>query len=131
MIKREVLYAKNIIVPAYVDAYAMESENAIYARTIVSDSFLSETKDHLSFKYIKEDTDKTRYIDYICYIIDKLEIDSKRIHKMLIEQGIRDEIIKRYNPKNTSKISVRQKYGWTISLLKQNEIDLDKSLQRR
>ena len=113
-----------IIGPAYVDAYAMESENAIYARTIVSDSFLAETKDHLTFNYIKEDTDKTCYIDYIHYIIDKHEIDSRRIHKILVEQGICDELNKRYNAKNTPKISVRQKYGWTISLLKQNEIDL-------
>ena len=76
-----------IIGPAYVDAYAMESENAIYARTIISEAFLSETKEHLNFKYIKEDTDKTRYIDYIHYIMDKQSFDSKRMHKILVEQG--------------------------------------------
>lgn len=113
-----------IIGPAYVDAYAMESENAIYARTIVSEAFLSETKEHLNFKYIKEDTDKTRYIDYIHYIMDKQSFDSKRMHKILVEQGICKELKKSYDPKNTPKINIRQKYGWTISLLSRNKIEI-------
>ena len=37
-----------IIGPAYVEAYAMESESAIYARTIISDAFLLETKSHFT-----------------------------------------------------------------------------------
>ena len=113
-----------IIGPAYVDAYAMESENAIYARTIVSDIFLNETKKHRTFKFIKEDTDKTFYIDYIHYIMDKQDIDSKRMHKILLEQGVCKELKKSYDSKNTPKINIRQKYGWTISLLKQNKIDI-------
>ena len=113
-----------IIGPAYVDAYAMESENAIYARTIISEAFLSETHEYLSFKYIKEDTDKTNYIDYIHYIMDKQGFDSKRMHKILVEQGICRELKKSYDPKNTPKINIRQKYGWTISLLSRNKIEI-------
>lgn len=113
-----------IIGPAYVDAYAMESENAIYARTIISEAFLFETKEYLSFKYIKEDADKTNYIDYIHYIMDKQTIDSKRMHKILIEQGICKELKKSYDSKNTPIINIRQKYGWTISLLSRNKINV-------
>lgn len=113
-----------IIGPAYVDAYAMESENAIYARTIISEAFLSETKKYLTFKFIKEDTDKTYYIDYIHYIMDKQLFDSKRMHKILVEQGICKELKKSYDSKNTPKINIRQKYGWTISLLSRNKIDI-------
>lgn len=113
-----------IIGPAYVDAYVMESENAIYARTIISDAFLSETKKYLKFEYIKEDFDKTRYIDYIHYIMDKQSFDSKRMHKLLVEQGICKELKKSYDPKNTSKINIRQKYGWTMSLLSRNKIEI-------
>ncbi len=113
-----------IIGPAYVDAYAMESENAIYARTIVSDAFLTETKDYLSFEFIKEDFDRTCYIDYIHYIMDKQSFDSKRMHKILVEQGICKELKKSYDPKNTPKINIRQKYGWTMSLLSRNKIEI-------
>ena len=113
-----------IIGPAYVDAYAMESENAIYARTIISDIFLNETKKQRTFKFIKEDTDKTFYIDYIHYIMDKQDIEPKRMHKILLEQGVCKELKKSYDSKNTPKINIRQKYGWTISLLKQNKIDI-------
>lgn len=113
-----------IIGPAYVDAYAMESENAIYARAIISDAFLSETKGKLSFKYIKEDFDRTCYIDFIHYIMDKQSIDCKRMHKILVEQGICKELKKSYDPKNTPKINIRQKYGWTISLLSRNKIEI-------
>ena len=113
-----------IIGPAYVDAYAMESENAIYARTIISDAFLSASKDYLTFKFIEEDSDKSYYIDYIHYIMDKQAFDSKRIHKILVEQGITKELKKSYDPKNTPKIGIRQKYGWTISLLSRNKIEI-------
>lgn len=113
-----------IIGPAYVDAYAMESENAIYARTIISEDFLDATKEYLSFKFIEEDTDKTKYIDYIHYIMNKQTLEPKRISKILLEQGVCKELTKSYDPKNTPKINIRQKYGWTISLLSRNNIKI-------
>lgn len=116
---------KFIIGPAYVDAYAMESENAIYARTIVSNSFIDETKDSLTVSFLKEDTDKCIYIDYIDYVINNKYKDCLITLKILSQQGVIRELKKNYLSKNQdSKISVLQKYGWTIALLKRNKIDI-------
>ena len=56
--------------------------------------------------------------------MDKQDIEPKRMHKILLEQGVCKELKKSYDSKNTPKINIRQKYGWTISLLKQNKIDI-------
>ena len=116
---------KFIIGPAYVDAYAMESENAVYARTIVSNAFIDETKDYLTVSFLKEDSDKCVYIDYIDYVIKYNYDDSLRTSKILSQQGVIKELKKNYSPKTQDKkISVLQKYGWTIALLKRNKIDI-------
>ena len=78
----------------------------------------------IDYEFIKEDFDRTCYIDYIHYIMDKQSFDSKRMHKILVEQGICKELKKSYDPKNTPKINIRQKYGWTMSLLSRNKIDI-------
>lgn len=109
-----------IIGPAYVDVYVMESENAIYSRTIISKSFLNETK--CKFDFIQEDSDKVMYIDYIAYIMQKQHIDEKRMKKMLIEQGVSHFLKDNYNPNNTERMSIAQKYGWTLALLDRNKI---------
>ena len=108
-----------IIGPAYVDAYAMESENAIYARVILSDAFLKETKGQLTFAFAKEDADKMIYIDYIHYIMDTQKYDSKRMEKLLVEQGVYKEIKNSYE---TLALSVKQKHGWTMALFERNKI---------
>lgn len=113
-----------IIGPAYVDAYAMESEYAIYARTIISNEFLNETKHYLSFEYIKEDSDKTAYIDYIGYIMNSQLIDSNRMKKILAQQGVIKELKNNYTIKSSTKLSILQKYGWTIALLDRNNIKI-------
>lgn len=109
-----------IIGPAYVDVYVMESENAIYARKILSKTFMNETMCNVDF--IAEDTDKLMYIDYIAYIMKKQKIDEKRMKKILIEQGVSRFLKENYNPNNTERISIAQKYGWTMALLDRNKI---------
>ena len=111
-----------IIGPAYVDAYAMESENAIYARIILSDDFIEETKDFCTFEYLKEDTDKVMYIDYIHYIMATQIIDAKRMSKLFIEQGVSASLKEDF--KQNDKLSIRQKYGWTLDLLNRNKITI-------
>lgn len=111
-----------IIGPAYVDAYAMESENAIYARIILSDDFIEATKDFCTFKYLKEDTDKVMYIDYIDYIMTTQTIDEKRMSKLFIEQGVSASLKEDFMKIN--KLTIRQKYGWTFELLSRNKITI-------
>ena len=109
-----------IIGPAYVDAYAMESENAIYARIVLSDDFIEATKDFCTFGYLKADTDKVMYIDYIHYIMATQKIDAKRMSELFIEQGVSASLKDDFN--QIDKLSIRQKYGWTLDLLSRNKI---------
>lgn len=111
-----------IIGPAYVDVYAMESENAIYSRIILSDAFVEATKDFCTFEYLKEDTDKVMYIDYIHYIMATQIIDAKRMSKLFIEQGVSASL--KEEIKRNDKLSIRQKYGWTLELLNRNKITI-------
>lgn len=111
-----------IIGPAYVDASAMESENAIYARIILSDDFIEETKDFCAFEYLGEDTDKVMYIDYIHYIMATQIVDAKRMSKLFIEQGVTASLKEDFN--QIDKLSIRQKYGWTLDLLNRNKITI-------
>ena len=116
---------KIIIGPAYVDAYAMESENAFFARTIVSDTLIREV-DINNASYIKLDSDNIYYLDYIDYIIQTHHFDSKRISQILVQNGIIKELLKYYDSLGKIKLSIWQKYGWTLSLLDRNNIQYKK-----
>lgn len=115
---------KIIIGPAYVDAYAMESENAVFARTIISDQLVKELEIS-SMPYIKLDSDNVYYLDYIDYIMHSQQFDSKRISQILVQNNVIKEL-KTYYDQLDNKLSVRQKYGWTLSLLDRNNIQYKK-----
>lgn len=112
-----------IIGPAYVDAYVLESENAIFPRVIIPEIFFQATKDVLKFKHIKTDTDHVNYIDYISYIIEKNRIDSMRLNYILTQEGVCEMINEQYNSAaKKPNFSILQKYGWMKELLFQNKI---------
>ena len=110
-----------IIGPAYVEAYAMESENAIYSRVIMSDELYKLIKNNCEIKFVKKDFDNVYYIDYMDYMMAEFNFDNLKIRKMLIEQGVRDEIKRNYD---SEKLKVKQKYGWTIQLLSNKGINI-------
>jgi hypothetical protein len=114
-----------IIGPAYVDAYMLESENAIYPRVILTDEFFSATKGHLNFPYIATDADKERYLDFLPYAIQKNNLDPKRVEHLLETQGVfkvLKDTIKKANKAKSSGRSVSQKHGWTVSKLEMHKI---------
>ena len=112
-----------IIGPAYVDAYVLESENAIFPRVIIPEVFFETTKDTLDFNFICTDSDHVKYIDFIAYIIDSTGIDSKRMNNILIQQGIYKMIQSQWNnAKSKHKFSLQQKYGWIKELFRKNKI---------
>lgn len=114
-----------IIGPAYIEAYMLESESAIYPRIILSDSFLQATKDCLSFCYISTDTDKEKYLDFLSYAINKNALDKKSVEHILETQGVYKKIkeyIKPTKSKEKPSRSVPQKYGWILSKLEQNNL---------
>lgn len=114
-----------IIGPAYVDAYMLESESAIYPRIILTDEFFAATKEHLSFPYITTDTDKEKYIDFLPYAIKKNNLDQKRVEHLLETQGVfktLKETIKKADKAKKSGRSISQKHGWTVSNLEMHKI---------
>ena len=114
-----------IIGPAYVDAYMLESESAIYPRIILTNEFFKETKDYLAFPYISTDTDKEKYLDFLPYAFEKNGLDKKRVEHLLETQGVFRKLKNEINTSSTSKglgRNVAQKYGWTISKLEMHNI---------
>ena len=114
-----------IIGPAYVDAYMLESESAIYPRIILTDEFFAQAKEYLNFQYIATDTDKERYLDFLQYSFDKNGLDKKRIEHLLETQGVFKTLKENVSsPRKSSKKArnVVQKHGWTISQLELHDI---------
>lgn len=110
-----------IIGPAYVEAYALESENAYFARTVVSDAFIDEAKDELRFDYIVEDSDKTKFIDYVGFAQQKEGKTADQMREMLVEKGCLEFVEEKYSDVKL-KVAIRQKYGWTIALLEKHKV---------
>lgn len=113
-----------IIGPAYVDVYEFESENAIYARVILTDNVITHLKtvgDSLP-GYIVEDADEIYYIDYIEFIKNKFSLNSKKVLTILKDRKVLHFLKDGVNDKN---LKVRQKYGWTEVLLKNNGVVLN------
>lgn len=62
------------------------------------------------------------YIDYIHYIMATQIIDAKRMSKLFIEQGVSASLKEDFE--RIDKLSIRQKYGWTLDLLNRNKITI-------
>ena len=112
-----------IIGPAYVDAYVLESENAIFPRVIMPNAFFDATSNIFHFDHTRVDADHVKYIDYISYTIENNSIDSKRMSNMLIQQGV-IEMIQQQCQSAIAKqrFGLLQKYGWMKELLQKNNI---------
>jgi len=106
--------------PAIIDAYKFERGNAIYPRII----FLNEIKDYVSeksikFKYIVEDQDKIKYLDFIKYSLDEEKLSEKTLDQLLTTRGIKSMLKTKYEmfmlDNKSDKKKIAQKYGWLIS----------------
>jgi hypothetical protein len=110
-----------IIGPAYIDVYALESENAYFARTVISNDFVVESKADLQFEFIAEDSDKIKYIDYVGYALQKEGKTSEQMRRTLEENGCIKYVEEGFT---NEKVSIKQKYGWTIALLQRHNIHI-------
>ena len=116
---------KVIIGPAFISAYVMEDENAIFPRILFSDDVYEYIeKSEIHFSYITEDADHLKYLDYIKYELD-LENNIRNFDNKLKVHGIKHLVKKNYedNIKNNKKLA--QKYGWMINKLSIYKIGLD------
>jgi hypothetical protein len=108
--------SKIIIGPAFIDAFSLENENAIFPRIIYANEIENYIlKKSIDFKYIVEDNDKLKYLDFISYICDSEKLAKKTLDHLLTTQGIKDWLSKEYSKLIIENRVVAQKYGWLIS----------------
>lgn len=113
-----------IIGPAYVDAYNLESNYAVYPRILLSqscvDTIQKENKSKSLPQYIKQDFDKNYFVDYIEYIRRVKDVDLMK--KELNNNDALKPSIKVMEQKDKPNLRIQQKHGWFIHLLETHGI---------
>lgn len=115
--------ARLILGPAFIDAFSLESENAIYPRIILATqvhSLLAGEENKRT--YIRSDIDGISYLDFIHFIIKTERKSLKEVKHLLETQGVLLRLKTEYEANGTSNIRVAQKLGWVISLLNDHKI---------
>ena len=116
---------KYIVRPAFIEAYRLESRNAIYPRIILASEireYLKTMAININFQYIVEDNDKFNYIDFIGHNIAAGGFNRKTLDHMLTTQGTKALLKSKFEEALKDDKIVAQKYGWLISKLSGHEI---------
>lgn len=117
--------SKLIIGPAFIEAFAMESENAIFPRIL----FANEIKEYISgegisFSYLKEDSDHFTYLDFLQYMIDKIQIKPRDLRHFVQTQGVQKLLVEGYSENIVRRKNLAQKHGWLIARFAEHKIKL-------
>jgi len=115
---------KVIIGPAFINAYIMENENAIFPRILFSDEIYQYIdKRKVNFSYIAKDADNLKYLDYLKYEFE-LEDDFRNFDNKLKVFGIKQLVKNNYSDNIRNNVKLAQKYGWIIEKLSALNINL-------
>lgn len=112
--------------PAIIEAFALERQNAIFPRIIYANKKIGKCikKEDFNYKYIVEDQDKIKYIDYIQYNIDNGKLTTKKLEQLLTKQEVNKELKEKYEKLMCENKRAAQKYGWLISKLATHSIKI-------
>jgi hypothetical protein len=107
-----------IIGPGFIDAFVLESENAIFPRVLFSPD-INKYVDlkNKTPKYVKKDSDNFMYLDFLQYAIDIDKIGHRSLLHLMQTQGVIKFVEDGYINHLENKKNVAQKYGWMISKL--------------
>lgn len=110
---------KYFIGPAVIKALELERQNAIFPRIIYENKEIEKyvKKEDVNFKYIIEDQDKIKYLDFIQYNIDSEQLTVETLEQLLTEKGVNKTLKEAYEKRICEDKSTAQKYGWLISKL--------------
>jgi len=115
---------KQIIGPAFIDAYVKQERHAIFPRIIIGNSALEIINAQLGqYREVVISQDREVSLDYIAVY---MTLESKSINDIttrLRREGVFDHLsngYKKYNKENCS--SIRSKYAWTINYLKEKGV---------
>jgi len=115
---------KQIIGPAYIDAYLKQEHDAIFPRIIVGNSVLEIINLNLNqYDKVVISQDREISLDYIDVYMTLENKTKSDIITRLRREGIFDYLCneyKKHNKQNNS--SVRAKYAWTINYLKEKGV---------
>lgn len=118
-------FGKFIVGPAYIQAYQLQENDAIYPRIIVDQSVTKAIKKstHPIKNYLQRDSDKEFFVDYIKVCMNKESLSKQKIKSRLRREDIfsylRDRFNENYQKENHN---ISQKYGWTIQYYKKLEV---------
>ena len=116
---------KFIVGPAYIQAYQLQENDAIYPRIIVDESVIKQIKksNHSIDTYLQQDSDREFFVDYIKIYMQKQSLSKQAIKSRLRRENIfdclRDNFKENYQKENHN---ICQKYGWTIEYCKKLEV---------
>jgi len=104
---------------AIIEAFELERKNAIFPRIICEDRKIEKYigQGTIDYRYISNDQDKIKYIDYIKYIVDNDGLTEEKLKELIIDQGIGDALKKEYEVLIGENKEAAQKYGWLFSKL--------------
>jgi len=112
---------KFIIGPAYIQAYQLQENDAIYPRIIVDSGAITaiEKTKKARNDYLKEDADKEYFIDYIRVYMDHEGLGPHDMRIRLKRDATFDYLKKRYKEHSDKEDhNIAQKYGWTMEYCK-------------
>ena len=107
-----------IIGPAFVEAFELESENAVFPRIIISHE-LYQLSD---FKFINEDSDHFYFLDFLEYVIETESLNNKQLLQYLRTSKVIKYLKTEYNTYIGKNKRIAQKYGWLIEKLSNRKI---------
>jgi len=112
---------KFIMGPAYIQAYQLQENDAIYPRIIVDSGAITaiEKTEKARKDYLKEDADKEYFIDYLRVYMDHEGLRSDDMRTRLKRDATFDYLKKRYKEYSDKEDhNIAQKYGWTMEYCK-------------
>ncbi|MDD2716520.1 MAG: hypothetical protein PHW04_11580 [Candidatus Wallbacteria bacterium] len=110
---------KDIIGPAYIDAFKLEQKSAIYPRIIIHNNFLDKfCEKHPNSSEIILTTDNEKIIDYLGHFVTSEEKNKKSKEEIILflkREKVFRFLSERYAEfKKKNDHAIKQKYGWTI-----------------
>ncbi len=118
-------FGKFIVGPAYIQAYQLQENDAIYPRIIVDRSVTKAINKsaHPIKGYLQRDSDKEFFVDYIKVYMQKELLSKQKIKSTLSRENIFNYLRERFKENyQEEKHSISQKYGWTIQYYKKLEV---------
>ena len=104
---------KLVVGPAFIDAFLMESEIAIFPRIIISNNLYQSVK----FDYLSEDSDHIYFLDFLTYVIKTEDYNVSKLTHFLQTTKVIEFLQTEYNENIKKDLRVAQKYGWLIEKL--------------